>query len=155
MFTAPNENNCPVFAAKDIKDFYFDNCPKILPQTNNSLFSQTRKAIKALSRPKYDRKYLREVVKEDLGETKLHQTLTNIAIPTFDIKTPQPTIFSTYEVNYKPTLDALLSDICIATSAAPTYLSAHSFKIKDPTGTVREFNLIDGGVVANNLLFQF
>lgn len=149
MLTAPNENNRPLFAAKDIIDFYLDNCPKIFPQ-ESSLFPQVTKVIKALSGPKYDGKYLHDVVKEKLGEIKLHQTLTNIAIPTFDIKTLQPTIFSTYEVNYKPTLDALLSDICIATSAAPTYLPAHSFETKDPTGTVREFDLIDGGVAANN-----
>ncbi|GMP44188.1 hypothetical protein CsSME_00013826 [Camellia sinensis var. sinensis] len=149
MLTAPNKNNRPLFAAKDIIDFYLDNCPKIFPQ-ESSLFPQATKVIKALSGPKYDGKYLHDVVKEKLGEIKLHQTLTNVAIPTFDIKTLQPTIFSTYEVNYKPTLDALLSDICIATSAAPTYLPAHSFKTKDPTGTVREFDLIDGGVAANN-----
>ncbi|KAE9458522.1 hypothetical protein C3L33_09581, partial [Rhododendron williamsianum] len=49
-----------------------------------------------------------------------------------------------------PSLDALLSDICISTSAAPTYLPAHYFDTKDSDGKVREFNLIDGGVAANN-----
>ncbi|KAL7238118.1 hypothetical protein ACSBR2_004252 [Camellia fascicularis] len=80
MLTAPNENNRPVFAAKYIKDFYLDNCPKIISQkrTNSSLFPQATKAIKALLGPKYDGKNLCEVVKEKLGETKLHQTLTNI-----------------------------------------------------------------------------
>ncbi|CAH2042627.1 unnamed protein product [Thlaspi arvense] len=47
-------------------------------------------------------------------------------------------------------LDALLSDICISTSAAPTYLPAHYFTNQDDDGNVREFNLIDGGVAANN-----
>jgi hypothetical protein len=47
-------------------------------------------------------------------------------------------------------MDALLSDICIGTSAAPTYFPAHYFETKDPSGKVREFNLIDGGVAANN-----
>ncbi|GKV30413.1 hypothetical protein SLEP1_g39224 [Rubroshorea leprosula] len=88
---------------------------------------------------------------EKLGDTKLHQTLTNVVIPTFDIKTLQPTIFSSYEVKRKPSLDALLSDICIATSAAPTILPAHYFTTKNTVGEViREFNLIDGGVAANN-----
>lgn len=32
MLAAPNENNRPVFAAKDIKDFYLTHCPKIFPQ---------------------------------------------------------------------------------------------------------------------------
>jgi patatin-like phospholipase/acyl hydrolase len=54
------------------------------------------------------------------------------------------------QVKKNPSLDALLSDVCIATSAAPTYLPAHYFETKDPSGKVREFNLIDGGIAANN-----
>lgn len=49
-----------------------------------------------------------------------------------------------------PLKDALLSDICISTSAAPTYFPAHYFQTKDSAGTTREFNLVDGGVAANN-----
>jgi patatin-like phospholipase/acyl hydrolase len=47
-------------------------------------------------------------------------------------------------------MDALLSDICISTSAAPTYLPAHYFKTEDCHGNTKEFHLIDGGVAANN-----
>lgn len=48
-------------------------------------------------------------------------------------------------------LDAPLSDICIATSAAPTFLPAHYFTKQDAQGkVVKEFNLIDGGLAANN-----
>lgn len=57
---------------------------------------------------------------------------------------------STMQVKKEPSLDALLTDICIGTSAAPTYLPAHYFKTEDKNGEVREFNLIDGGVAANN-----
>ncbi|XAR61860.1 Galactolipase [Bertholletia excelsa] len=94
--------------------------------------------------------FLESELQKKLGTTKLHQTLTNIAIPTFDIKRLQPIVFSTYEVKDKPCMDALLSDICISTSAAPTYLPAHSFKTKYPDGKEKEFDLIDGGVAANN-----
>lgn len=48
--------------------------------------------------PKYDGKYLHGVLKERLGNTRLNQTLTNVVIPTFDIKKLQPIIFSSYEV---------------------------------------------------------
>ena len=41
--------------------------------------------------------------------------------------------------------DALLSDICISTSVAPLYLPAYKFTNDDV-----EFNMIDGGVAANN-----
>lgn len=47
-------------------------------------------------------------------------------------------------------MDGLLSDICIGTSAAPTMLPAHSFKNTDKSGKPWDFNLIDGGVAANN-----
>ena len=55
-----------------------------------------------------------------------------------------------WQVKKKNTMDALLSDICISTSAAPTYLPAHYFKTEDYHGNTKEFNLIDGGVAANN-----
>ncbi|KAL3732807.1 hypothetical protein ACJRO7_022346 [Eucalyptus globulus] len=149
MLTTPDGNNRPVFAAKDIKDFYLNHCPKIFPQ-DSCPFKPVTKIIKAVAGPKYDGKYLHDVVREELGDKRLHQTLTNIVIPTFDIKSLQPTIFSSYQVKKDPSVDALLSDICISTSAAPTYLPAHKFETKDFTGKVREFNLIDGGVAANN-----
>ncbi|XP_038716529.1 patatin-like protein 2 [Tripterygium wilfordii] len=147
----PEKNNRPLFAAKDIKKFYLDNSPKIFPQTGVP-FGCIGKMFKALTGPRYDGEELHKILKEKLGETKLSQTLTNVVIPTFDIKRLQPTIFSSYMVknNANPLKDALLSDICIATSAAPTYLPPHQFKTNDSNGGEREFNLIDGGVVANN-----
>ncbi|KAL3505176.1 hypothetical protein ACH5RR_035017 [Cinchona calisaya] len=150
MLAAPNEKKRPLFAAKEIKDFYLDNSSKIFPQESNLLLGHADKLVKAVTGPKYDGKYLHDLLREKLGETKLHETLTNVVIPTFDIKLLQPTIFSSYAMEHHPSLDALLRDICIGTSAAPTYLPAHKFETKDSDGSVREFNLIDGGVAANN-----
>jgi patatin-like phospholipase/acyl hydrolase len=152
MLTAPDENNRPIFAAKDINQFYLQHCPKIFPQESRSIpvLGGAAETIRALTGPKYDGKYLRELLKEKLGDLRLHNTLTNVVIPTFDIKRLQPTIFSSYEAKKNPSLDALLSDICTGTSAAPTYLPAHNFETTHSNGQVREFNLIDGGVVANN-----
>ncbi|KAF3796279.1 Patatin-like protein 2 [Nymphaea thermarum] len=97
-------------------------------------------------------KYLHKLVQDKLGDTKLHQTLTNVVIPTFDIKYLQPVIFSSYKLKRDPTKDALLSDICISTSAAPTFLPAHHFETKNEKGeAIRSFDLIDGGVCANHL----
>ncbi|RVX21306.1 Patatin-like protein 1 [Vitis vinifera] len=102
------------------------------------------------ARPKYDGKYLHSQTNKLLGNTKLDQTLTNVVIPTFDIKNLQPTIFSSYQMAATPSLDAKLSDICIGTSAAPTYLPAYYFVNQDDQGSTREFNLIDGGLAASN-----
>ncbi|KAF5176403.1 Patatin [Thalictrum thalictroides] len=150
MLTAPNpDNNRPLYAAKDITAFYLENCPKIFPQRSGRL-STVRTMIASAMGPEYDGEYLHSLLRKELGETRLSQTLTNVAIPTFDIKRLQPIIFSNFQLTADPTLDARLSDICIGTSAAPTYLPAYYFENKDTNGNIREFNLVDGGVTANN-----
>jgi len=58
--------------------------------------------FKNMAGPKYDGKYLRSIVRELLGDTKVSQALQNIVIPTFDIKLLQPTIFSRYDVRMRP-----------------------------------------------------
>ncbi|KAF8035400.1 hypothetical protein BT93_C1433 [Corymbia citriodora subsp. variegata] len=145
MLTAPNEKNRPLFAANDIKSFYLDNGPRIFPQ-KSYLFSSITQSAKLVFGPKYDGKYLHSLLRAKLGNLRLHQTLTNVIIPTFDIKQLQPTIFSSFEVKRKTKLNALISDICIGSSAAPTYLPAHFFQTSDSTSALRDFNLIDGGM---------
>ncbi|XP_071742667.1 patatin-like protein 2 [Rutidosis leptorrhynchoides] len=150
MLTTPDEGGRPIFAAKDVKDFYLEHCPKIFPHDSTPL-APAANVVKALSGPKYTGEHLHNIIEEKLQEKRLHETLTNVVIPTFDIKYLQPTIFSSFMLNKVPSLDAKLSDICIGTSAAPTYLPSHSFQTEDSEGNaLREFNLIDGGVAANN-----
>ncbi|KAL4363277.1 hypothetical protein GQ457_04G035280 [Hibiscus cannabinus] len=144
MLAAPNENGRPLFAAKDIVPFYLKNGPQIFPQSSGIL-AWASKITKALAGPRYDGKYFYKLLRDLLGNTRLHQTLTSVAIPAFDIKKLQPTIFSSYQIPINPNIDALLSDICISTSAAPTYFPSYYFKNND-----EEFNLIDGGIAANN-----
>ncbi|WOG93107.1 hypothetical protein DCAR_0312388 [Daucus carota subsp. sativus] len=139
MLTAPDKDNKPLFAAKDINRFYFEHGPKIFPQDSASAVG-----------PKYDGKYLRLIIRKLLGKMTLRQTLTDVIIPTFDIKLLQPILFSTTDAKVKSSKNALLADICIATSAAPTILPPHYFETKYENGKTRRFNLIDGGVAANN-----
>jgi patatin-like phospholipase/acyl hydrolase len=54
--------------------------------------------MSALRKPRYSGKYLRSMIRSMLGETRVSDTLTNVVIPTFDIKLLQPIIFSTYDV---------------------------------------------------------
>ena len=46
--------------------------------------------------------------------------------------------------------NARLADVCISTSAAPTFFPAHNFTTRDGKGKARTFDLIDGGVAAIN-----
>ncbi|CAI9786483.1 unnamed protein product [Fraxinus pennsylvanica] len=149
MLTAPDKNNRPLFAAKDIKPFYLEHSSRIFPQ-KCGLLGLVGRLLKSLVAPKYDGEYLHKVIREKLGETRLDETLTNVVIPTFNIESLQPIVFSTYQAIGTPSLDARLSDICIGTTAAPTYLPAYHFKNQFKQGNIREFNLVDGGVAANN-----
>jgi patatin-like phospholipase/acyl hydrolase len=54
--------------------------------------------IASLRRPRYSGKYLRRKIRDMLGDTRICDTLTDVVIPTFDIKLLQPIIFSTYDV---------------------------------------------------------
>ncbi|MCL7031476.1 hypothetical protein MKW94_028185 [Papaver nudicaule] len=116
-----------------------------------SIFGSVVNLFSTLGGPKYSGNYFRSLVRGLLGETKINQTLSSIVIPTFDIRLLQPIIFSTSEAKRDVSKDALLSDICISTCAAPTYFPSHYFKTKDSEGKVmKRFNLVDGGVAANN-----
>ncbi|KAK0604077.1 hypothetical protein LWI29_011763 [Acer saccharum] len=152
MLATPNKEGKPMFAAKDINNFYFEHLPKIFPQDSNSNFlSSMTNFIGELTGPKYDGKYLRTVINQQLGDVTLKETLTNVLIPAFDIKLLQPVVFSTNDAKENALKNARVADVCISTSAAPTFLPAHYFETKDAaTGEIRSFDLIDGGVAANN-----
>ncbi|XP_058228439.1 patatin-like protein 1 isoform X5 [Rhododendron vialii] len=96
MLTAPNSDKRPLYAAKEIVPFYLHNAPKIFPQTEGP-YAWIINFLTLLIGPKYDGDYLHNLINDILGKTRLHQALTNIIIPTFDIKNLQPTIFSSYQ----------------------------------------------------------
>lgn len=56
--------------------------------------------------PRYDGKYLKSTVQATLGNLTVSQTLTNVVIPTFDLKLLQPIIFTTKDVNILSTMIA-------------------------------------------------
>ncbi|XP_059069600.1 patatin-like protein 2 [Cryptomeria japonica] len=41
-------------------------------------------------------------------------------------------------------------DVCLSTTAAPTYFPSHQFTTNSSDGKTQVFNLVDGGVAANN-----
>ncbi|KAF4380765.1 hypothetical protein F8388_017119 [Cannabis sativa] len=139
MLTAPNKHNRPMYSAKDITNFYFQHSPKIFSQQISGISKYTKRLPNLLCGtvmgPKYDGKYLRSLINTLLGDLTLKQTLTNVLIPTFDIRLLQLVIFTT---NHN----------IIATSAAPIYFPAHSFTITNElNGNTRTFDLIDGGTM--------
>lgn len=74
------------------------NCRRI--SFGKSTISRFGSLIDAVRGPKYNGKYLQSLAVDLLDKVYLKQTLTNVVIPTFDIKLLQPVIFSTDEVWY-------------------------------------------------------
>ncbi|KAF0894935.1 hypothetical protein E2562_004933 [Oryza meyeriana var. granulata] len=150
MLAAPDDNRRPLFAAADLNKFYLENGPKIFPQRKVGFLTPVANLIGVVRGPKYNGSFLHDKIKSLTHDVTIADTVTNIIVPTFDVKYLQPIIFSTYEAKNEPLKNAHLSDICISTSAAPTYFPAHFFKTSGPSSESREFHLIDGGVAANN-----
>jgi hypothetical protein len=94
--------------------------------------------------PKYG-KSREKVIKAEMLDLRLADTVTNIVVPTFDMNMMVPVTFSSFKNNEERLLRYKLSDVCIATTAAPTYFRPYPMQ-----GRVGDLNLVDGGIVANN-----
>lgn len=99
-----------------------------------------------------DGDYQHNKIMEMLVVKFLHQTLTDVIIPTFDMRLLQPISFSTLKAKRNASKVSWLSDNCIGTSAAPYYLPPYYFEMHASTGT-KKFNLVDG--VAANIPVSF
>lgn len=146
MLAAPDDGTKrrPLFTAEEITNFYFDKCPLMFPPPFGGCwtwFDKLKSAYRHIMGPKYSGHRLHQIITQTLGNKKLRDTLTNVVIPTYDIQKQYPVIFSNFEGNND---DVNLSDVCIGTSAAPTYLPPYHFD------THNSFDLVDGGVAANN-----
>lgn len=152
MLTCPDKNNRPLFTTEEVRDFYLNESPKIFrqPRVNIWPVRQIVDAVKCWRGPKYDGEHLHTVIREKLGEKKLHDTLTNVVIVTHGSVSNTAIVFSSHEIKKSPSRDALLSDICIGTSAAPIFLPPHSFETTDTSGKITKFDLVDGVFTANN-----
>ncbi|WP_432477221.1 patatin-like phospholipase family protein [Nocardioides sp. GXQ0305] len=88
---------------------------------------------------------LESVLAEVLGETKLSELDTELAVTTFDRLTSLPVVLSTRDARVDPAFDLPLRTAARATSAAPTFFPP---LVIEWAGKEREF--VDGGVWANN-----
>ncbi|XVF57450.1 hypothetical protein PTKIN_Ptkin06aG0206500 [Pterospermum kingtungense] len=105
----------------------------------------TLKGIVEKFLPHYNAEGLEKAIKEKVGERKLSETLTNVVIPSYDIKLLQPTVFSTLKAKHNDLENPKLVDVCLSTSAVPYFLPHRKFGFNS-----RLCHMVDGGVAANN-----
>lgn len=99
---------------------------------------------RAASGPPFDAAALRKAIVECLGgraTTRLSDVERGVVIPSVNWARAEVEIFMSGPIGGKYASDATLLDVCLATSAAPTYFHEH-----DLEGEA----MLDGGLVANN-----
>ncbi|MEM7101755.1 MAG: patatin-like phospholipase family protein [Bacteroidota bacterium] len=121
------------------------------------IFSQPRmgplNAIRALFRAKFPPKGIEGVLKEEFGDAKLSDSLTDLLITSYNMVQKTPFYFKSSDARIDPeNEDFLIRDIARSTSAAPTYFPPHQVAYG---GTylgqkIESLCLADGGVFANN-----
>ncbi|KAK8556782.1 hypothetical protein V6N13_064786 [Hibiscus sabdariffa] len=151
MLAAPNVEGRPLIAASDINNFYLEHGPKIFSESCRQKYWESVAKLSFPKNPVYDGACLRDLTKKLLQDKTLKDvTLTNLVIPTFDIKLLHAVVFSSNDAKSDVLNNARLADVCNGTSAAPIYFPAHYFETKDDEGNTQTFDLIDGGVAAGN-----
>ena len=126
------------FSAKEILKFYEEMGTEVFP-TQNILM----RWIKKIKGPLYDNGPLEAVLRRKFGDLTLGNSKTRLVIPTYNYKQGEVHIYKTaHNERFKNDFKKQAVEVCLATSAAPTYFPVYSGIQGQP--------LIDGGVFANN-----
>jgi len=134
-----DENGRPKYTAKQMLAAYFEEGGSIF---HKSLLRRVV-TLGGLIAPKYSGRPLEKTLQNYLGDARLHQTLTELLIPAYDMASSTPWFFKTSYAKQTrtPTGNPLLTEVIRATTAAPTYF---------PPLSMEGHCMIDGGVFAGN-----
>lgn len=133
----------PKYSLQQVADIYAEKGKIIFPIRTG--LNKLLHRIQSLFMPAYSASGLDRVLKQYIAEQTITDVLRPLLVATYDVNKNQPVFFKTSEAAGNPLANARLYDVCRATSAAPTYLPAHSFFYKNELMTG-----IDGGVFVNN-----
>ena len=137
--TVPDGQGKPKYTAKQLRAAYFEYGDVVFHR--RLLRSVT--TMGGVLGPTYSPHALERVLEQYLGSQRLHSTLTEILVTSYDMASCTPWFFKTSfaKEHRSPIDDPLLSEVVLATSAAPTYF---------PPVTLGSHCLIDGVVFAGN-----
>lgn len=128
------------YAAGDLAAMYRNQGGEIFP---HQLFGKLRQFFG----PKYAERGRRALLDERFADTRLSEALTEVLVTSYDIAGRRPFFFRRQDARKSPGLNFKMSEVALATSAAPTYFPA--VRLHDgETGS--DLVLVDGGVFANN-----
>lgn len=135
--SCPGPDGGPKFTASELAGMYREEGKTIFPH-------ELCGKIRELFGPKYPEGGRRKVLEGRFGQTRLSEALTEVIVPSYDIEGREPVFFR--KATAQRDGDFAMSDVALATSAAPTYYKP--VRLTGPGST--EKALVDGGVFANN-----
>jgi len=122
-------------SASRVLDFYKQHGPKI--------FANPKGRMRRFFAPKYSPDSLRKALAEVFGDAKLGDSRVRLMIPSFSADNGEIHIYKTrHHERFLTDFRELMTDVALATTAAPTYFPAH----RGAGGAM----YIDGGLWANN-----
>ena len=140
---ASSNGTSPDLNIESLVDICSKDCKTIFPPPVNFII-RIQKFFTSLWSPRYSPCGLTTLLCKHFGDMKLSNSLKPLVIPSYDVMNQEVIVFKSRKSN-EVGHNALLSDVCLATSAAPTYYPAHKMI---HGGKLRLF--IDGGIHANN-----
>ena len=141
--TVSDDGKIPVYSLQEVEEIYSKRGNEIFPK--KSFAGKIIKSVTSLKTPRFSAKGLDKVLNELLGSRRMTNCLKPILITSFDLYNNEALFFKSRHALAIPGRNALLKDVCRATSAAPTYLPAYKFTFDGKTRVC-----VDGGVYINN-----
>ena len=125
--------------ARALLDLYVNEGHRVFPPEQRL---KGRWLFRRLSRNRYDRTALDELLRQTLGSRTLRDSRYRLLVPATEAKHGDPAVYKTpHHPGYFLDGDKPMAEVAAATSAAPTYLKP---VVQD------EYILLDGGIWANN-----
>lgn len=147
----------PKHTINDIERIYLEQGKNIFPIKNKFHKWYRNQSWSYLNKPQFKADGLKLVLEKLLLDSnniplRINDCLKPIFIPTYDLSTNSPLFFKSRYASHDSKLNAKLIDVCLSTSAGPTYLPPHSFNYPHQFGrlSTEKITTIDGGIFMNN-----
>ncbi len=142
----PKDNGRNAYSAADMLKLYVEHGKHIFSRRKNDLLSWMGSIIeKGIFDKIFDIEQFENLLKEQFGESRLKDSLTDVLVTTYEPQKEKPFLFSSRLAKVNPEEDYLLREIARSTSAAPTFFKPAKVEYEN-----KQMAFVDGGVFANN-----
>ena len=143
----PLHPTTPLYALDDVMDLYVHRGHEIFPERTK--VGDLLHGAEDLFKPKFSDAGIKSVFSDVLKNYRMLDCLTDIMICSYDLNNNIPLFFKSRAAKNNAAQNALLYDVCRATSAGPSYLPSYELVYPNDAENPNR-NCIDGGVYVNN-----